>query len=425
MNAGTFMGTGESCNPVDAGEQGIAVGNFGVVDVRMFTLTLCVVGMIGPCVLWVFNRVLARPVPGLMQVAQGSALMVAAGISLSLNGWAEPAVATYCGCLLLMAAGAYWYEGFRLLTGLGETCARTRKVVALYSAGLGALVFGFGNSSLAMSYNAAACALILLACADLGMGAKDQRGIKKVVLRLIGTGSVLLVFLATEFAMSVQLSPARGETIIFVTGLSLFLVLQAAMVAIAVLASERVQGILEREATTDHLTGALVRRELMRRGDIERSRCLREQVPISLLMLDIDHFKRINDDFGHPVGDQVITDLAQKISDVVRPYDVVSRYGGEEFVVVLPGASESVAMGISERIRSIVERGTDGIPMYTVSVGVYCGNVGGLHSMIRQADKALYEAKESGRNKVCLCDYRRKKPSPVSVVPTAKLVEAA
>ncbi|MYL22916.1 diguanylate cyclase [Halomonas alkaliantarctica] len=166
---------------------------------------------------------------------------------------------------------------------------------------------------------------------------------------------------------------------------------------------------LYRQATHDALTGLLNRGALERRlAEIEREEARTgKPVPYALLMLDIDHFKRVNDTHGHSVGDKVLREFARLIALQVRAGDFVARYGGEEFVVVLLGADAENAALVAERIRETVEGATlfdhDGNPVpVTTSIGVACPDAPqASEATLKVADERLYHAKESGRNRVC------------------------
>lgn len=162
-------------------------------------------------------------------------------------------------------------------------------------------------------------------------------------------------------------------------------------------------------ATTDALTGLTNRRVFDGRLCAEVDRAGRYQHPLSVLMLDIDHFKRVNDTYGHPAGDAVLQGLAGLLVKQVRTVDLAARHGGEEFVVLLPETDGGRAKGVGERIRKAVA-GTpfllpDGkeIPV-TVSIGVACYPAcgGSAPELFERADQALYIAKQAGRNRVCL-----------------------
>lgn len=164
---------------------------------------------------------------------------------------------------------------------------------------------------------------------------------------------------------------------------------------------------LQRLAALDPLTGLYNRRFGLARLQEEFGRAVREGGPLGLLMFDIDHFKSVNDTYGHLVGDRVLSWVAKMSRTVLREGDVLMRYGGEEFLAVLPGASRQDAALTAERLRRMVEETVvrDGIQeiRVTVSVGVagYPNpQVEREQDLVRQSDEALYTAKESGRNRV-------------------------
>jgi diguanylate cyclase (GGDEF)-like protein len=164
----------------------------------------------------------------------------------------------------------------------------------------------------------------------------------------------------------------------------------------------------------DSLTGLYNRWYVMEKIDSEMNRSLRHGCPVSVLMLDIDHFKRVNDAFGHAAGDGVLRSVAQVLRDSCRVYDVPGRYGGEEFCVVLPETKTGNTTVVAERIRermasSSFNVGGDSV-VVTASIGI-----AGIDSMegegivspsilIDRADRALYSAKHHGRNRVELWD---------------------
>jgi diguanylate cyclase (GGDEF)-like protein len=164
---------------------------------------------------------------------------------------------------------------------------------------------------------------------------------------------------------------------------------------------------LRRLAVTDPLTGVANRRRLMEVGDSEMARAGRSTEPVAVLMLDIDHFKRVNDTWGHPAGDAVIQHLASTAAALVRASDTVGRLGGEEFAIVLPTAAAAGAAEFAERLRTRiastpVEWQGARIPI-TISVGVAERNLtrdADFSALLGRADQALYRAKSSGRNKV-------------------------
>lgn len=165
---------------------------------------------------------------------------------------------------------------------------------------------------------------------------------------------------------------------------------------------------LEVQAHTDALTGLPNRRAIVETLEEELQRSEREGTGLAVGMLDIDHFKRVNDECGHAAGDAVLCELARRMESALRPYDSVGRFGGEEFLVVLPGVSRPELGELLERLRGAAWRAPFKIEEHdhvvTVSVGgaVFAGE--SMDALIARADDALYEAKARGRNLVVLAE---------------------
>lgn len=163
----------------------------------------------------------------------------------------------------------------------------------------------------------------------------------------------------------------------------------------------------EIQARTDYLTGLYNRRHFVRLADSEIARVTHQQLPMSLLMIDIDHFKSINDTWGHAAGDEVLQRVAQLIRTMLRDTDIAARVGGEEFAVVLAETAGEPARKIAQHIGATIEHtlitSQAGVPIkVTVSIGLAALHQRqvGLDDLLREADQALYDAKQAGRNRV-------------------------
>lgn len=162
------------------------------------------------------------------------------------------------------------------------------------------------------------------------------------------------------------------------------------------------------QAMRDSLTGIWNRKAIVDSLVAELSRAYRKDNSVGILLADLDHFKAVNDSLGHLAGDAVLQEAVRRIQSALRPYDLVGRYGGEEFLVVLPGCDESVTLNIGERIRDrlaaepIRYNGT--ALSVTTSLGATVCNTGptpcDLNALLQAADSALYRAKKAGRNRV-------------------------
>jgi diguanylate cyclase (GGDEF)-like protein len=157
---------------------------------------------------------------------------------------------------------------------------------------------------------------------------------------------------------------------------------------------------LEKIAATDALTGLYNRKKFLDLFISEYSIMVQRHNALSLLVMDLDHFKQVNDTYGHNIGDEVLKQVSNLLLKELRNVDILCRWGGEEFVALLPAADTSDAMNIAEKIRvSISELSIEGLPKVTISIGVSQIKEGDdLHSVIERADKALYLAKMDGRN---------------------------
>jgi diguanylate cyclase (GGDEF)-like protein len=166
---------------------------------------------------------------------------------------------------------------------------------------------------------------------------------------------------------------------------------------------EEAESRLIAAAMTDPLTGIPNRRALKVQLERQHRRARRRRTDLAIVMIDIDHFKDINDALGHQVGDAALATVAQLLKQELRAHDTIARYGGEEFIAVLPSTGLEGALVMAERFRRTVERAAWDFRPLTVSVGVATGRGGETpHAeLVREADEALLQAKQRGRNRVC------------------------
>lgn len=162
---------------------------------------------------------------------------------------------------------------------------------------------------------------------------------------------------------------------------------------------------LRRRSLIDPMIGIWNRGAIMRILSIEATRCDKAGVPLSLIVADLDYFKRINDNFGHPAGDSVLVKVASRLRCCIRPQEALGRYGGEEFLIVLPGSSSVTAMAVAERMRREVAAQPETIGGTTLNLTISAGVAStdtfasaSTEELISRADVALYAAKDAGRN---------------------------
>ena len=177
------------------------------------------------------------------------------------------------------------------------------------------------------------------------------------------------------------------------------------------LAALRRQEQLQSRAIRDALTGLFNRGFMEEALAIEQRRALRRNTSIGVMMLDVDHFKRYNDSFGHAAGDALLRAIGDILQRTVREGDMPCRYGGEEFVVILPGADLDTTRQRAEALRATIEGwrpepGDSALGKVTVSIGVACYPQHGMtwQAVLKRADQALYAAKHAGRNRILTAD---------------------
>jgi len=228
-----------------------------------------------------------------------------------------------------------------------------------------------------------------------------QRGGERVLLRALKLPE-LSWYVFAERPESAAVASARKTLFLNLglCGLVLFLVLIASALTVG-----RFQSRLERSASRDPLTGALNRLAFGAIAEHSIKAARRSGESLSAVIFDIDDFKKVNDELGHPVGDQVLVSVVSRAQSAVRESDVVCRWGGEEFLVLLAGCSASDALAITEKLRASIEEGTavDSPRRVTVSAGIAeLGPEESFDSLVDRADRALLEAKRAGRNRAAL-----------------------
>lgn len=224
------------------------------------------------------------------------------------------------------------------------------------------------------------------------------------ILTIQGTVYSIAVFEAVTGQFPLDAPPSLSspfgivhfETILFSMGAAFLMIL---------ICRERHELYVVEAASIDPLTGASNRNAFFETAERIKQRDRREGAPCSLIMFDLDRFKAINDDYGHQFGDRILSGFAATVRQSLRPRDLFGRYGGEEFLVILPGTSVQTAKAITERIRQAFAEGhafVDGKPVKATVSGGVAGSDGkqSLEDLIRAADEAMYMAKRNGRNRV-------------------------
>lgn len=211
----------------------------------------------------------------------------------------------------------------------------------------------------------------------------------------VGTGYLLLVFLASTVALDPTVAAAHSQSLIAAAAL----ILSTVILSGALVESDRAH---RRRSTLDPLTGLFNRNALEQRLAELDGQPSEDGLSHALLLCDLDHFKRVNDKLGHAAGDAVLKDVADTMRAVLRAGDSIYRIGGEEILVVLPGANEKDAVGIAERLRQAVRKRRPAGVEVTISIGAAVSGPPRVNTddLVARADVALYSAKAGGRDQV-------------------------
>jgi diguanylate cyclase (GGDEF)-like protein len=283
-----------------------------------------------------------------------------------------------------------------------------RLVFAVTSAGLAGFLASLASHALgdgmqALGLAASVSELVALAAAAVVLGAVSA-SLSVAVLRISGTERALRRVLGGADHLGVELAELTIGMLVSVVWLAMPPAIVMALVPEVFLQRSRWHSELERKARTDAKTGLANHAHWRDVADRELTRTRMGHESLAVLIVDIDHFKAINDEHGHLVGDEVICSIADNLSSGLRPRDLVGRFGGEEFVVLLAESdleqAHAAAERFRERISELVIRNGEHNVRATVSVGIaaYPINGGSLHELLDAADRALYVAKHAGRN---------------------------
>ncbi|MCB2290068.1 diguanylate cyclase [Clostridium sp. CS001] len=284
-------------------------------------------------------------------------------------------------------------------------------LAAFYGGGLSAIIAGLVIAVFRISYFGVSTPAIIasinmfniaIACAFL---AKSKlNGFKKFIYMNLISSAIITV----TFSLNIKDSTTLNHTLFYFWLASAFIGILTYYISSYINSSIKLLDRLEHESTIDFLTGLNNVRQFDNSLNQSFQNVINKNERLSILIIDIDFFKKVNDTYGHLAGDSVLQQLGVVLSTSCRSFDIVSRIGGEEFSVILPDCPSSQALEVAERLRLAVETYTftilDGVKInITISIGsaTYPDNVNDLEDVIKQADTALYTAKRSGRNKVC------------------------
>lgn len=344
-----------------------------------------------------------KSITGLTLWGAAPAFAFASALLLSWRGQI-PDVASIVGAnVLMLTSVVLFYWGTQRFFGLAPSYKRWLGVIVAtipFMVWYGLLEPSFTARIMLMTglWFCLTCLMILL----IWRRGKEVFSTRYMVVVLVTHASVLLLrFLTALLPLPGEglLDPSRVQSL-YITA-NAFIIL-ALCIGFILMASDKLRDEFEHAASHDYLTNALLRRTLIAACEQELERCRRHGRSMVLLMLDIDHFKAINDTHGHQMGDRVLIDFVNRITPLLRRSDQLGRFGGEEFVILLPETSQEEALAVAERIRIRVGQPDKDLPPVTVSIGMTSNrpDEGKIDVLLARADKALYKAKEAGRNRI-------------------------
>ncbi|WP_029008003.1 diguanylate cyclase [Azospirillum halopraeferens] len=339
-------------------------------------------------------------------------LLGAAGFTLiTLRGYAHPALSVVLGNGLAMAAFCLNLTAVRILQGRSAAYGFAAAMTGIMAAS--SAFFTMAAPSL-QGLRLATSAVSLIVCAVLGYellvryrGPGRAHRLAGAIVLLMGSILVLRFgdALITDTSPAIVLSSGAAEKVFL---LGAYLAITVASLNFILMYNDAFNEELRRLARVDPLTGVANRRSLFERADEEVRRADRFGHALTVLVLDIDHFKRINDGWGHGIGDRALEAVAACCRDGVRDVDTVARLGGEEFVILLPQTTAAAGRAVAERLRAAVDTlavAAQPPLRLTASIGV-AERVAqeGFDSVLSRADAALYAAKAAGRDRVATAE---------------------
>ncbi|UTA46929.1 GGDEF domain-containing protein [Simiduia sp. 21SJ11W-1] len=345
-----------------------------------------------------------------------AAILAAGTVTVSIgfllnaqNSPAEGALSKLCWYLGTVANGTAFYfmwRGVRRFLGRpdvpGINALNTLLVCAL-SVGAHALL-GLPDSTLAMMISFIIATFASLIFAEFYRSQNLNKGLRRIMLTTFGYTSLMW----GARAISLLVEPNRDHHSLVDSAVIFMSILISILNAfgLILLTNERLLKQLRTQATRDPLTGLLNRRAFLDISTSLLAHASRHQKAVGVAMLDLDHFKNVNDEYGHLAGDKALKRFGDLLRQCLREEDTVCRYGGEEFVALLPAVSHTELNKIMERIRTEVAKQADSDLPTTVSIGSYLcpPDQLDLRTMVATADSALYDAKRAGRNRVAMAD---------------------
>lgn len=356
---------------------------------------------------------IARRIEGVGYWAVSHLFLSASLVMIALRGQVHDFISIgVANALLLISAAISWYGHRKFFRQPDPTFWGPVIIAGCVIAGLvmGTILTGDITARFVLSSITSGFLYFLVAMVPL-----RNAGPNSVTPRVVG-GIILLhaafmlsrpfLFLGMDPSTGIMQSGLGGQ----ITYLEGIVMIVGATMGYTLLAAERLQEDLNQQARHDPLTNVLNRRAFLQLAEREMARATRRKTPISILIMDLDRFKELNDTYGHPVGDIVLSRTARLLNDQLRAQDIFARYGGEEFIALLPDTDKAGAIITAERLRTVLEKSLINTGRQSLSITTSIGAASSAHGseilgeLIATADLALYEAKRTGRNRTVAAD---------------------
>lgn len=375
------------------------------IDANSFIIISAAFGLLCAFLFFSIRVGFPKNINGLAQWGWGCLLMVAGAVGFTTRGKLPLLFCSYLPNLLIPAGVIFMQYGLRLF---GKVASRERFLVALLciaALALAWVTFIVDDYRARVLVVSGLLTILFAACGTTIHAYHVKRFAEWFTCTIYGaTASVMATRFTSVLLHDSTLTPANDNSAVYAIYFTSFpFSLVAMSLGFLMMANRELQSRLELQALHDPMSGAYRRHALLEMMQREIAVACRRDTPLSILMMDLDNFKAINDTHGHLVGDSVIVQFAALATQLLRSQDIIGRFGGEEFVVVLPQTDVKAAFVTAERIRSKIEKSsTAGLPFYTVSIGVACldKDEADTLSLLDAADKALYAAKRGGKNRV-------------------------
>jgi diguanylate cyclase (GGDEF)-like protein len=373
------------------------------IDTNSFIVISAAFGLLCGFLFFALRVGFPKTIAGLSEWGWGCLLIVIAALGFTTRGKLPVLFYSYLPNLLIPAGVIAMHRSLRLF---GNLAPRERPLIALLGAAAMALAwatFIIDDYRMRVIIVSALLTVLFAACGNSIARYRAKQFPEWFTYAIYVAAAVVMAARCVSVLVYQGTLTLENDTStihdVYISTFPFSLV--AMSLGFLLMANRALHGRLESQALHDPMSGAYRRDAFLEVVEREIAVSRRHGSPLSLLMMDLDNFKTINDTHGHLVGDKVITDFAAQATQLLRAQDIIGRYGGEEFVVLLPQTGIDGGLAIADRIRRrIAESSTKDVPPYTVSIGIACLNMNhpDMVSLLDAADKALYAAKRAGKN---------------------------